>query len=152
MDKKFKHMDLVQNVVNRMAQNSFFLKGWSVTLVAGLLALSSAIEEGMVLVSICFLPVIVFWILDGYFLWQERLFREFYDSVRNKQEAEIDFSMDVTPHLGGRNTWFRSVFSKTLSIFYLTLVLVLIGVIIYLSLQPETVADQESLKSPLLFL
>ena len=36
MDKKLKHLELVQSVINRMASNSFMLKGWAVTLVAGI--------------------------------------------------------------------------------------------------------------------
>lgn len=33
-----KHLALVQGVINRLAGNSFSLKGWSVTLVSALLA------------------------------------------------------------------------------------------------------------------
>ena len=38
MDKKLKHLEMVQGVINRMASNSFMLKGWAVTLVAGIFA------------------------------------------------------------------------------------------------------------------
>ena len=41
-------------------------------------------------------PVLIFWGLDGYFLWQERLFRALYDHIRAMDAAEIDFSMDVS--------------------------------------------------------
>ena len=40
MDKKLKHLEMVQGVINRMASNSFMLKGWAVTLVAGIFALA----------------------------------------------------------------------------------------------------------------
>ena len=40
MEKKLKHLEMVQGVINRMANNSFMLKGWAVTLVAGIFALS----------------------------------------------------------------------------------------------------------------
>ena len=40
-EDKHKYMDLVQGVINRMASNSFALKGWAVTLVAGIFALAS---------------------------------------------------------------------------------------------------------------
>ena len=39
------------------------------------------------------MPLLVFWILDAYYLWQERLFRAVYDSIRQKSEDEIDFEM-----------------------------------------------------------
>lgn len=41
MEKKFKHLDLIQGIINRMASNSFMLKGWAVTLMVGIFALAS---------------------------------------------------------------------------------------------------------------
>jgi hypothetical protein len=35
-----KHLEFIQNIVTRMARNSFLLKGWSLTLVAAIFALS----------------------------------------------------------------------------------------------------------------
>ena len=36
MDRKMKHLEMIQGVISRMANNSFMLKGWAVTLVAGI--------------------------------------------------------------------------------------------------------------------
>jgi len=36
-----KHLEMLQVVISRMAANSFILKGWTVTLVAGNFVLSS---------------------------------------------------------------------------------------------------------------
>lgn len=33
MEEKIRHLEMVQGIINRMAGNSFFLKGWMVTLV-----------------------------------------------------------------------------------------------------------------------
>jgi hypothetical protein len=41
MESKLKHLELVQGVINRMAGNSFILKGWSVTLTSALFALAA---------------------------------------------------------------------------------------------------------------
>ena len=62
-------------------------------------------------------PVLIFWGLDGYFLWQERLFRALYDHVRVLEENEIDFSMDVGKFRRER-TWLGATFSITLISFY----------------------------------
>jgi len=132
LEKKLKHLELIQGVINRMANCSFLLKGWSVTIVAGLLALSTATQEKIALISIAFIPVIVFWILDSYYLWQERLFREAYNKVRSKDENEIDFDMNTSEFVGGRNSWFVAFFSRTILIFHLSLVVVMIGVLIFL--------------------
>ncbi len=135
MEKKLKHLDMIQGVVNRLANNSFMLKGWSVMIVAALLALSAATGEKIALMLIAFIPLVVFWILDGYFLWQERLFREIYNQVIQKDEKEIDFVMNPGDFIAGRNTWIRSIFSITLLVFYGSLIITMGGVILYLAVK-----------------
>ena len=39
MNNKLKHLEFIQRVINRMASNLFFLRGWTVTLIAALFAL-----------------------------------------------------------------------------------------------------------------
>ena len=64
------------------------------------------------------IPILGFWILDGYFLWQERLFRKVYDDVRT--QADTDFKMDVMKHKNKpKCSWISAMFSITLNIFYL---------------------------------
>jgi len=41
MGNKIKHLEFIQTIINRMAANSFLIKGWAITLVAALFALSS---------------------------------------------------------------------------------------------------------------
>ncbi len=43
MEAKLKHLEMIQGVVNRMASNSFQLKGWSVVLVSALFALAACL-------------------------------------------------------------------------------------------------------------
>ncbi len=131
MDTKLKHLEFVQAVINRMAGNSFLLKGWSVTLAAALFALSAK-DANPKLVAIAYYPVLAFWLLDGYFLSQERLFRALYDKVRKTLDSEIDFSMDTREFKAGRNTWARSTLSTTLLIFYGTVLIVMLIVARYL--------------------
>jgi hypothetical protein len=77
---RLKHLEIVQQAITRMAGNSFFLKGWSVTLLSALLAI--AVKDSLYLmIWIAFVPVSMFWILDGYFLRQERLYRKLWDHV-----------------------------------------------------------------------
>lgn len=129
MENKQKHLEFIQTVINRMAGNSFLLKGWALTLIAALFALSAK-DANHAYVVIAYLPVIVFWILDGYFLSQERLFRNLYDDVRKFNEEDIDFSMNTEKYKKkDRNSWMRSIFSITISIFYLSLVAVMLFVI-----------------------
>ena len=82
MEAKLKHLELIQGVINRLATNSFRIKGWAVVLVSAVLVLLAR-KESIGFVYVGFVPVLVFWGLDGYFLWQERLFRDLYDHVRS---------------------------------------------------------------------
>ncbi|MDW7728319.1 MAG: hypothetical protein SCH70_14675, partial [Candidatus Methanoperedens sp.] len=84
MEQKIKHLEFIQGVVNRMATNSFLIKGWCITLVSALFALAAK-DANFKYIIIAFIPVPVFWILDSYYLWQERLFRALYDQIRVKQ-------------------------------------------------------------------
>lgn len=118
MENKHKHLEFLQGAVNRMAGNLFLLKGWTITLIAGLFALSAKdSNQGYVLIA--YFPTIVFWILDGYFLAQERRFRALYDHVRQLPEDAIDFSMDTRPFASEwRNSWPGAMLSQTLVTYY----------------------------------
>ena len=121
MEKKQSHLEMIQGVVNRLAQNSFLLKGWSVILVSALFALA-ANNTNELFIYLAYFPAIAFWILDGYFLWQERLFRTLYDHVRLLEEAEIDFSMDTSAVKNTVKPWADATFSKTLRLFHGTII------------------------------
>lgn len=130
MTQKLKHLDFIQAIINRMARNSFMLKGWSVILVSAVFALIATKDAKLIFIAFAYFPVFMFWILDGYFLWQERLFRKLYDHVRIMDESNIDFSMDTSAFVGGTNTWHKSMYSTTLNIFYGTILFVMICVMI----------------------
>lgn len=130
MDNKQKHLEFLQGAINRMAGNLFLLKGWTVTLIAALFALSAK-DANKAYAAIAFFPLFIFWILDGYFLSQERCFRSLYNYVRKLDESEIDFSMDTRPFRGERrNTWLGAMFSKTLLVYYVLLAVVLLVLVV----------------------
>ncbi len=108
---------MIQAIINRMSVNSFLLKGWSVVLVSALFALAAG-DSQVLFVYLAYFPAVAFWILDGYFLWQEKLFRNLYDRVRAIAESDVDFSMDTSAARADDVGWFAVVFSKTLLIFH----------------------------------
>jgi hypothetical protein len=138
MDAKLKHLEFIQAVVTRMAGNSFQLKGWSVAIVAALFAFAAK-ESNPMFLPIAYYPVLVFWILDGYFLSQERMFHALYDKVRTTPGSDTDFSMDTSGFDNGRNTWSRSALSKTLLLFYGTMFAAMVIVTIFVHQQISTV-------------
>ena len=76
--------------MSRLSTNSFLLKGRSVILVSALFALAAANAKPP-FVCLAYFPAVAFWILDGYFLRQEKLFRELYDHVRQMRDEEDRF-------------------------------------------------------------
>ncbi|WP_251861423.1 hypothetical protein [Clostridium sp. Marseille-Q2269] len=129
MDKKIKHLEMIQEIIKRMASNSFLLKGWSITLVAGIFALSAK-DSNQKFFLITYIPLIVFWILDTYYLQQERKYRNLYDKVRSLEEDKIDFSMKITDDLLSDKTMYAKCFlSISECVFYLPTV-ILVGIVI----------------------
>jgi hypothetical protein len=125
MDKEILHkeIDLIQGVINRMANNSFLLKGWLISLIAVVLALSKdsllSCDLKLILLILCF-PIIIFWYLDAFFLHREKCYRELYDWViKNRMTSNENlYSLDFRPHQKKVKSVFRVMFSQTLFPFY----------------------------------
>ena len=96
MENKRFHLQLIENVIERMAKNSFIIKGWTLTALGGLATLFIANQDKkwsydlLILILIC---TLIFWWHDAYYLKLERQYRALYKIVSEKDPAEIDFSM-----------------------------------------------------------
>lgn len=130
MENKRKHLEFIQTIISRMSGNLFFLRGWTITLITGLFALSAAKGSYDGYILLAFFLLAIFWILDGYFLAQERRFRYLYDDVRKLDEDRIDFSMETKKYQSEwKNTWLGSMLSTTLLWFYIPLALAMLAVL-----------------------
>jgi len=140
MEAKAEHLKLVQGAIARMGGNSFLLKTWTVTLVAALFGFAAKDADRGFLV-IAWVPLLVFGLLDTYYLWQERLFRELYRLVAAKPETEpVDFSMDIEPLKATRH-WPQSFASASIWGFYAPLALLLLILTIYIALNPHAAPE-----------
>mgnify|MGYP001236683907 CR=1 FL=1 len=117
MEHKIKHLEFIQNIITRMNSNSFMLKAWTITLVSALFALA-ANDSNMDYVLVSYIAIPVFWILDGFYISQERQYRGLYADVAKKNQNEIDFSLDASDYNNGNNNWISGILSKTLIPFY----------------------------------
>lgn len=132
-EKKLKHLELIQGVISRMAGNLFYLRGWVITLIAGVLVLLTQIDGDRLPIIFLGIVTILFWAYDGYFLSQERMYRDLYDKVRKMQEEEIDFSMNTSEFKGkAQNTPIFCMFSPTLRYFYIPLLFAVVYAIFFL--------------------
>ncbi len=74
-----KHLEIVQGVITRMAENSRSCKVWCVTLVAAILVLvarTGKAEHALIALA----PTVLFYLLDAYYLSLERGFINSYNS------------------------------------------------------------------------
>lgn len=135
IDKIFvEELKIIQDIIKRMAFNSFLIKGWSITLVVATLLLKGNKYQ----VLIAFIPLLVFWFLDAYFLWQERMYRELYKwVVENRLKTdEYLFDMNAYRFKDKVQSKFRIMFSITLRWFYGSIaILVIIYALILLTIR-----------------
>ena len=131
LENRIKYLEMIQGIVVRMASNSFSLKGWAVTLVAGIFALSGKDTDKMYFL-VAYLPILVFWGLDSYYLLQERLYRALYDKVRQLPVDENSFSMVASTEefKNAKNSFSACILSVTELWFYVPLAIVSTGIII----------------------
>ena len=115
MEAKIKHLEFIQDAINRMAHNSFLLKGWSVTVVGALLTLSLK-EMGLKYLVVSITVLLFFWLLDSYYLSRERLFIKLYNKIR-MSDAATDFNMG-TQEFNGEVNWLGCAVSRTMNVFY----------------------------------
>jgi hypothetical protein len=131
LDAKIAHLGFIQGVIGRMASNSFLLKGWSLTLVAALFALSAK-DADRRFVFLAYFPVVFFWFLDAYFLHQEKLFRKLYEEVAANRIASEDFSLDTSPAIRAAPGLIRVAVSRTLLAFHMPMLIVVLLATVYL--------------------
>ncbi len=116
-ETKLKHLEFIQAVISRMNNCSFLLKGWSVTLVSALFALSAK-DADVRFALVAYFPAIVFWILDGFFLDQEKRYRQLYALVIAESDEVPTLEMNTTTIPSIKGSWSAAIFSKTLLLFH----------------------------------
>lgn len=141
MEKKdilFKEINLIQNCIQRMAKNSFVVKGWIISLFTVIVALLPEKFDIRYLSIAGFLSVMCFWYLDGFFLKMETLYRWKYEWVIKYRLSCDNYIFDLDPY--NKNMWLPNssgtakkepsilakMFSKTLIPLYTPLFVVML--------------------------
>lgn len=129
-----KEIDLIQNCINRMANNSFLLKGWLVSVIAVIVALSPEELNKFIVVVTVIMVSASFWYLDAFFLRIEKLYRKLYEWVlENRKQGKRDYQYDLNPHRFDMQVEgiIKVMFSKTLRWFYGVIFFLILIVILY---------------------
>lgn len=116
-----------------MNSNSFQIKGWSITIASALLAIYATTKYEYLLVVGC-LPTAMFWILDAYYLQQERKFRGIYNDVAGisaQPRETILFELRPDLYIDGKYTLRSSFTSITIINLYLSIIILFASIFIY---------------------
>jgi hypothetical protein len=115
---QLKHVEFLQAIINRLAQNSFIVKGWSVTLFAAIFAFLETQNVDPTAYMLPIIPALIFWGLDSYYLRQERLFRHLYaavaDDIRLSAITIPMLSTNTAGFVSVVHSWPRTLLSKTI--------------------------------------
>jgi len=132
-EENLKHLEFIQNVITRMNSNSFQIKGWAITIVSALLAIYASTKNNYFIVVGVF-PILIFWLLDSYYLMQERKFRGLYNDVAgisaDPKEIKL-FEMRPDLYVGGKYSFWSSFSSVTILKMYLSITLILVFLFVY---------------------
>lgn len=99
----YKEIDQIQGCITRMAQNSFMVKGWLITLLAVILALLPETVSMRLLCVVGFIVILCFWYLDGFFLKMEKIYRWKYEWVIARRNTCEEYCYDLNPY--NKNMW-----------------------------------------------
>lgn len=117
MENKIAHLTFTQGVINRMGSNSFILKGWCITLISAVFALSAK-DSNESFLFIAYFPALMFWLLDTYYLHQEKLYRELYKQIALGTISSDTFTLDTELVSKDVIDIYRVFFTKTIFPFY----------------------------------
>lgn len=115
-----KEIDLIQAIITRMARNSFYMKGWCITIVGAIFALTMK-RKCLDVEFLLLLMIGLFWFLDSYYLKMERMYRVLYNKVIKKRVDDNDwsdlYSLNCFKYEGQTQNIFRIMFSIS-EVFY----------------------------------
>jgi hypothetical protein len=121
------YFTIIQGVINRMAQNSFLIKAWTVTLIAAIFILTFSIVN-ILIFGVLLAITIIFWVLDSYYLKLERVYRRLYQTKveeynhNQKRKSMKLFDMDYEPFKKLEQGILRIMVSKTEILFYFSII------------------------------
>lgn len=130
------HLGYIQAVIDRMGQNSFHAKEWSVTVVSALIAfyLTKDAEKSRSVIAITAgIVTILFALIDAYYLHLERGYRYLYKVVAklDKDTSVMPYSMSRPKKVKGFGHYMKAFISVSTGLFYLVILLGVIALYVF---------------------
>ena len=139
-EKKIRYLEFIQNIITRMAECSFKCKEFCVLIVTGLLAVYASLEKHPETIILCCLaPILIFWFIDSFYLYKERLYRDLY--IDNQKISDDVDKFSLKAKAANKK---QSVKKFLLAMFYSVSTIVLygaltIGVIVFYFVMKEVI-------------
>ena len=123
---KYKHLELIQGVVSRMARNSIHVKTWTVSIVTAVYVFSGLSDDPHWLIAVggC-IPIFAFWYVDAKFLQLERCYVGLHDAVVNGKQA-LAGDLNYRTYIQEVDSVFAVAMSWSVSIFYGILLILMV--------------------------
>lgn len=129
-----KEIDLVQDVIKRMAGNSFLVKGWLITLftTATIFIKDLPASNNLLLAILAILfSIISFWYIDAFFLHKEKCYRALYEHIISNKESTSRklYSLDYRPFIKDKPSVFKLMWNTTIYPFYFIPILLTLSIV-----------------------
>lgn len=133
------HLGYIQNVITRMGQNSFQCKTWCITLVSALLVIYLEQPNGKPHPECTYIAgavIILFGLLDTYYLYLERGYRHLYNVAAGltPNESVQPYDMKIPKSHTGLCQYLKALISVTTGLFYLVALLLLLALVFFIKL------------------
>lgn len=145
------YLQMLQDIINRMATNSSNCKAWMITIYTAMMALIVSSDSLRQYVFILLVPIIVFYFLDAFYLGLETDFRKLEEQYVEKLKSEEDCSnliynfnyTSIPQYRKGKNLK-KGLMSKATWPVYLSLFIctaIMIGVIWFVPVKEQNNQD-----------
>lgn len=116
--ERMKFLEFIQNTISRMNANSSQIKTMCITIISALFAVYAS-SQNKQMILIAFIPLFLCCLLDMYYLWQERKFRDFYAEAIKEQSIIQDFDFSsFRNYQKGFLSYMKVFFSHSIWLFY----------------------------------
>jgi hypothetical protein len=127
---KVKHLEMIQSIINRLAGNSFLIKGWFLTISLAEIGFYISNSKKQFIVALIIFNALVFWVFDSFYLSAERKFRCLFKDVANPSKNLKAFTMDRSKYKGQKYSVTGAMFSFPTWLIYVSSILC--AIIIYI--------------------
>ncbi len=92
---RIKYLEMIQEIIARMAANQFQARAWSVALGSAIIGFAASKDGDARFALLAVLPVMLFWLLDAYYLALERKYRDLFNRERMRTDEPPSFDLNA---------------------------------------------------------